>query len=103
KPLDRRAQSVLRNTDPNLARGGLLDGVRFVEDHEVVWEKVTALPPELLFRAAEQHEEQRVVNDDHVGGEQSFAGLLKKAASALAAGFHGADVRLAANLRPNFL
>ncbi len=37
------AQAVLRNADPDLARGHLLDGVRFVENEEVVREKITFL------------------------------------------------------------
>jgi hypothetical protein len=43
-----------------------------------------------------------VIEHDHVCGEQSFARLLVKTAQILSASFLGADVRFAANLRPNF-
>src|SRR5258708_7681594 len=33
KALHRRAEAILRNTDADLARSGLLDSVRFVEDN----------------------------------------------------------------------
>ena len=92
----------MRNADPDLARGDLLDGVRFVEDDEVVREKITALAFLLLFRAAEEHEEQRVIDDDDVRREQSFARLLEETIARLAAGLGRADVRFAANLRPDF-
>ena len=50
----------------------------------------------------EQHEEQRVIHHDHVRCEQPFARLLEKTARVLSASFRGADVRFAANLRPDF-
>ena len=51
EPLDGRAQSILRNADPDLARGDLFDRVRFIENDEVVREKITALALFLLLRA----------------------------------------------------
>ena len=56
----------------------------------------------LLVRTPEQHEEERVIKHNQVSGEQSFARLLEKAVGILSAGFPGADVGFAANLRPNF-
>ena len=49
EPLDRRAQTVLRNSHADLARSHLFERVRFVEDQEVVREKITFLAF-LLFR-----------------------------------------------------
>ena len=80
----------------------MLDGVRFVENNEIVREQVTALPSDLFLGTAEKHEEERVIDHDRVRGEQSFPGLLEKAAATLTAAFHRADVRLAAHLRPDF-
>ena len=95
-------KSVLRNTDPDLPRGDLLHGVGFVENDEIIREKITALAFLLFLGTAEQHEEERVIDDDHVRGEQSLARLLKETFGRLAAGLGRADVGLAANLRPDF-
>ena len=94
--------SVLRNADPDLPRGDLFHGVRFVENDEIIREQKSALAFLLFLGTAEQHEEQCVIDDDHIRGEKSFAGLLIKTTRALPAGFAGADVRLTANLCPNF-
>ena len=83
--VNRRPQPVLRNADPDLPGGHLLDRVRFVEDDEVVREKIAALAFLLLLRRAEQHEEQGVIDDDHVRGEQPLSRLLEEAIARLAA------------------
>ncbi len=44
EPLDRRSQSVLRNADTDLPRRDLLDGVRFIENNEIIREQESALP-----------------------------------------------------------
>ncbi len=84
------------------AVGNLLDRVRFVEDDEVVREKISFLALLLFLRAAEEHEKEGVIDHDHVGREQPFARLLKETIRTLAAGFTRADMGLAANLRPDF-
>src|SRR5438046_10146543 len=73
-----------------------------IENDEVVWKKKTALAFLLFGRAAQEHEEQGVIEDNHVGREQSLPGLLVKTARILSAGLLSADVRFAANLRPHF-
>ena len=91
----------MRNADPDLPRGHLFKGVRFVEDQEVVREKVAFIAFLLLFQSAEQHEEQGVINHHHVGREQPPARLLEETTRILSAGLRGADVRFAANLCPD--
>ena len=92
----------MRDADADLPGGDLLDRVRFIENDEVVWKKITAFAFFLLLRASQKHEEQRVIDHDHVGRQQPFARLLVKTVRILPAAFSCADVRLAANLRPNF-
>ena len=101
EPLDGGAQSKLRNADPDLPRGHLLESVRFVEDQEVVREKIAFVAFLLLFQSTEEHEEQRVIDDHHVGREEPPARLLKETTRILSAGLGGADVRFAANLCPD--
>ena len=76
--------------------------MRFVENDEVVRKQVTGLALELFFRAAQEHEEQGVIDHDHVRRQQSFPRLLEKTLRRLPAGFAGANVGLTANLRPDF-
>ena len=92
----------MRNADANLARRGLLDRVRFIENDEVVRKKKSALALCLLVRTSEKHEEQGVIDDDDVGREQTFARLLVETIPKQAASFRRADMRFAANLRPHF-
>ena len=80
----------------------MLDGVRFIENNEVIRKQKTALTFFLLLGIAKEHEEQSVIKHDHVCREQFLACLLIKTARILAASFLGADVRFAANLRPHF-
>ena len=101
EPLDCRSQTVLRDADANLARGDLFHRVGFVENDEVVWKKITAFPLCLLVRTSQKHEEQCVIDDNHVRREKPFPCLLVKAIR-LSATFRRADMRLAANLGPNF-
>ena len=102
KALHGRAQSILRDAEADLARGGLLDRVGLIENDEIIREKVTTLALLLFLRRAEKHEEQSVIDDDHIRREQAFARLLEKTIRTLAAGLAGADVRLTANLGPDF-
>src|SRR5262249_40365780 len=88
--------------DPNLLGRDLFDRVGFVENNKIVWKQKTALAAFLFVWRTEQDEEQRVIEHDHVRGEQSFAGLVIKTARILSAGFLRTDVCFAANLRPNF-
>ena len=73
----------------------------FIENDEVVWKKIAAFPFFLLIWPSQKHEEQRVVDNDHVRCQQPFTRLLIKAVR-LPATFRRADVRFAANLCPNF-
>src|SRR5581483_8585113 len=63
------SQPVLRNADADLLRRDLFDGVRFVEDDEIVGEKKTTLTALLFVRRTEQHEKQGVIEDNDVGGQ----------------------------------
>ena len=92
----------MRNANSELARRRLLDGVGFVQDQKIIGENVTAVVLCEFFGAAEQNEQQGVVHDQDVGGEQLPAGPLIKAVASLAARFFCAYMRFAANLRPNF-
>src|SRR6266699_3604828 len=76
--------------------------MRFVENDKVVWKEITAFALFLLVWTSQQHEEQRVIDDDHIRRKKPLARLLIKAVRLLPAGFPRADVRLAANLGPNF-
>src|SRR4029077_14624028 len=62
----------------------------------------TALAFFLHHSACQKNKEQRVIEHDYVRGPRTLARLLIKTARILAAGFLGANVRLTANLRPNF-
>ena len=92
----------MRNGDADLARSHAFYGVGFVEDDEVVREEITALAFLLLFRRAEEHEEEGVIDHDDVGGEEPLARLLEETAVGLSARLGGAEVRFAAYLRPDF-
>ena len=87
---------------PDVPGSHLLDGVSLVQDQKIVREKKTALSFFLFFRAAQQNEEQRVIDHQHVRGQQPFPRLLIKASGTLAAGLGRADVAFAANLAPDF-
>src|SRR5258708_38798008 len=75
-------------------RGGAArDDGRHANTEEVVLEQNAARL--FLVRAIQQREEQRVVQHEHIGGEDATARALKKADSLLLAKFR----RVAANLR----
>ena len=76
--------------------------MRLIENDEVIRKKKPALAFLLCIGRTEQDEQQRVIEHDHVGSQQTFARLLIKTARILAAGSLSADVRFAANLCPNF-
>ena len=76
--------------------------MRFIENDEVIREKKPALAFLLCIWRAEQDEQQSMIEHDQIRSQQTFARLLIKTARILAAGFLGAEVRFAANLRPNF-
>src|SRR4029077_4714372 len=102
KPLDVRPQSVLRNADTDLLRRYLLDRVCFIKNDEIIWEQEPGLTFFLHVRRSQQNEQQRVIEHDHVRCQKTFAGLLIETARILATSLLSADMRLAANLRPNF-
>jgi len=89
------------NADTDLLRRDLLDRVCSSKMMKSLGKRNRshALP---VHPATEQDEKQGVIKHDYVGGEQTFAGLLVKAARILAAGLLSADVRFAANLRQTF-
>ena len=95
---------VLNRSKDDAEKRGLkmLDRVGLIENDEVVWKKVAAFAFALLVWRSQKHEEQRVIDHDHVRGEKPLACLLIKAARTLPAGFSRADVRFAADLDPNF-
>jgi hypothetical protein len=101
KPLDRRTQPVLRDADPDLPGGGLLQRVGLIENDEVIWKEISTLPFLLLDRRAKEHEEQSVINDNHIRRKETFARLLEETIRVLAARLARADVRFTANLRPD--
>ena len=92
----------MRDANADLSRRHLLDRVRLVENNEIVWKQKTALALCLLFRVAQQYEEQRVIHHDQVRGEKALASLLVKTVRVLTTGFLGAEVRFAADLVPDF-
>ena len=76
--------------------------MRFVQNEEIIREKETAFSFFLRLRASQKHEQQRVIDHQHIGREQTFARLLIKTARVLPARFLCADMRFAADLRPYF-
>ena len=95
------------NAEADVLGGDTFHRVRFVEDDEVVFEQNAAF---LLFaQTTEQREEQRVIQNQNVGGQNFVARALKKADGMILAeiGLIPADFRRAkaafrANQRPNF-
>ena len=73
-----------------------------IENDEIIWKEIATLPFLLFDRRAQEHEEQSVINDNHIRREEAFARLLEETIRGLAARLGGADVRLTANLRPDF-
>ena len=101
EPVQRVAEAVLRDVHADHPRRDRLDGVRLVEDHEVIRKKVAALVFVLLRDAAEAEEKKRVVHHHEVGAHELLAHALVMAARVVAAGLRRADVRLAAHERPH--
>ena len=98
--LDRLTQTVLGERKTKVTRGDLLDGVRLVEDHEVIGEEI-AYP--LLLGIAEKGEEESVVEDKHLRRLGATACRLVEAPGIPAAGLRSAEVLLAADLHPELL
>ncbi len=80
KPLERIAQPVLRHRQPDLPRGHLFDGVRLVEDHEIIGEQISAFVFTLFAprasaptRCAEVQEKERVIHHHHVRAQQPLS------------------------------
>lgn len=92
-------ERTLRDGDTDVARGDLLDGVGLVEDNEIVGEEVAAVVVAEL-PVAEESEEEGVVDNDDIGGEDGGAGALVEAIVG-GAGLGGADAALAAHERPD--
>ena len=59
-----------------MARSDPLDVVRFVENDEIVFEQDAAV--HFLVQAAQQREEQGVVQHQNIGGEDATARALEK-------------------------
>ena len=75
--------------------------MRLVQNQEIVGEQKSALPFHLLLHPAQEHEKQRVIDNYDRRALEFSPGALIKAAVALPTRFLGANVGLAANLRPN--
>jgi hypothetical protein len=75
--------------------------VRFVENHEVIGKQIAALVFLRLRDAAQREKEQGVIENDDIRGDERLAHGLVVAARIAAAALGGADVGLAANLRPD--
>ena len=81
----------------------MLDRVRFIQNQKIVRENESALAFRLFVRLAQQHEQQSVIDHYDIGRLQTFRALAdKNNACRWPHVFLRADVRLAANLRPNF-
>src|SRR5204863_338046 len=93
---------VLRDADADLPRGRLLKGVGLVEDDEIIWKEVSTLPFLLFNRRPKEHEEQSVINDNYIRGEEAFARLLEKTIRVLTARLGRADMRFTTDLGPDF-
>ena len=59
-----------------MARGDLLHRVRLVKNDKIILEQYPAL--QLLLQPAQVHEEQSVIEHQHVGRQNPAAGLLKE-------------------------
>ena len=103
KPLDLKPQSALREIEPELPGGDVLERVCLVEDEEIVRKKksVAASGGRFLVGIRHEREEERVVDDDHVRLADAPPGFLVKAPPPGPAPARRARVRLAANLRPD--
>ena len=100
--LHRRAQEILRDNRADLTRSGLLNRVRFVQNQKIVRKEKSAFTFHLLLGASEEHEKERVIDDDDLRVLEFPPGALIKAAIALSTRFLRTNVGLATNLCPNF-
>ena len=61
EPVELEAQAALREVQTELARGDVLDRVRFVDDEEVVWEEEAVAAGQRLGSSAEASSVKRSV------------------------------------------
>src|SRR5207248_6319054 len=99
--LHRRPQKILRNDRADLAGSGLLDRMCLVQNQKIVGKEKPAFTFHLLLYASQEHEKQRVIDDDDLRVLEFSPGTLIKTAIALSTNFPGANVSFTANLRPN--
>ena len=92
----------MRDDRPDLTRSDLLNRVRFVQNQKIVGKEKSAFTFHLLLDASQEHEQQRVIDDDDLGVLEFPPGALIKTAIALPTRFLGTNVGLATNLCPNF-
>jgi hypothetical protein len=75
--------------------------VGFVQDDEIVGKEIARMSIFHFAQIFEGEKEEGVVYDNEVGGQQLLASLLIETAAVRSTSFRGANVRLAANLRPD--
>ena len=94
EPLQVVAHLRVGHAQADVFRGDGFHRVRLVENDEIILEQQAAL--DVLLQAAEQREEERVIEHQHVRGEDVAAGALIEADGVL----FGELRRVAANFRP---
>src|SRR5881628_2518989 len=67
QPLQGTVELEFRDAEADVARSNLLDRLGLIEDHKIVPKQNP--PFDLLLGSAEQHEKQRVVEHEDVGGK----------------------------------
>ena len=104
--VQRVADLAAGNAQADMARGDALHGVGFVKDDEVVLEEDAAF--HLFIHAAEQGEEERVVQDEDIRGQDLVPHALEETGlvvageiGLVAAGFGRAQAAFGADLLPD--
>src|SRR5207248_11745872 len=95
-------QEILRDHRADLTASGLLNRVRFVRHQKIGGKEKPAFTFHLLLDASEEHEKERVIDDDDLRVLEFPSGALIKAAIALSTRFLRTNVGLATNLCPHF-
>ncbi len=91
----------LGQIDPQLPRRDLLKCVRLVKNQKVPRKKKALTRLRELRLAVQEGEEERVIHDEHIGLRDLLLHFLIKAFSRRTTASRRADMRLAANLRPD--
>ncbi len=96
-----RRRPELRDFHADVLRRDILESVRLVEDDEVVWKQDAAGVLLRVRHAADEGEEERVVEHDDLRAKHALAKGLIEAAPVVAAGLRRAEVLFAADLLPD--